>query len=61
MTALLPACPNQVLPGPSGPDGHKIARISPNAALAEDGAASISASFRGMGTNEDENEDAPGE
>lgn len=61
MRALLPSCASQVFPGPSEPVGQRIVWISLYSGFVDEGAASISAFCRGIGTSEDENGDAPGE
>lgn len=61
MTALFPSCASQVLSGPSGPAGQRIVWMLLYSGFVDEGAASISAFCRGIGTSDDENGDAPGE
>ena len=61
ITAVDPSAANQVVPGPSSPDGHRILLIFENCGSSVDGDAVMSAPSSGMGTKEEENGVAPDE
>jgi len=56
-----PSEANQLFPAPSGPDGQSVFRISLNPESVDDGAPSTSMFCSGMGTNDEEKGEAPGE
>lgn len=61
ITGLNPSLASHVCPGPSSPVGHKIVLISLKFGSSDEGAASICAPCKGIGTREEENGVAPGE
>jgi hypothetical protein len=56
-----PSAANQLLPGPSAPEGQSVFLMSLKPVWDDDGEPSICTFWRGMGTRDDENGDAPGE
>jgi hypothetical protein len=61
ITALLSSAANHEAPEPSGPDGQRILFISLKRESGEDGDPLTWAPCKGMGTNDEEKGDAPGE
>jgi len=57
--ALFPSAASHDCPGPSAPEGHRIAWTLLNAGFVEDGEPSICAFWSGNGTKEEENGVAP--